>query len=113
HIIINEVGSNVVASYTGSLNVDDATDYPVSTFLSDRGIAPDAAWIANGLGSVDAYALTNGVFNFGPGSSRTANSNTGDLFGVENSAGNQRLMLPDGYVSGTILTGRLTFNSQT
>lgn len=112
----NEVGSDVVISYAGSINTSSLT-------LGLRG--PYDAHGVNGN-----YNTLGGVFNFGTSAIEwLANDNLqtfgaigtkytaadtyeGDDFGI-NHNGLETIRLPENYVSGSEISGSLTFNDAT
>jgi len=113
---IDQVGSNVVETGSGSLSLNGAV-----LFDSGAGAAPSthpssAPSILLGLaplGSVDAYigAIT-GPGNFGTGGQTFADIGTGDSVGIA-PGGRSFILVPAGYVSGRPLTDSDTYNSQT
>ena len=117
-ITINEVGSNVVMTGSGTLNITDLTT--VATNQGPMGGAglgtSSATFILGSVGSFfDEYSgFTTVPSNFGSGGGASATSSTGDVMGVIwQGAPPSHLIVPTGYTSGTYITGSQTFNSQT
>jgi hypothetical protein len=105
-ININQVGSDVVAVGSGTLT----TSNRAGSGVDGAGfIEADSAYIAFGTGSIDVYYLVSGPANFGTGSFVVASSTSGDVFGLLG----YDLLVPVGYVSGTLLSGIDTFNNAT
>jgi PEP-CTERM motif-containing protein len=110
-IDIEQVGPDVVATGSGSLNLTGASFlYPGFSF---GGVEPDLADITVGspsFATVDIYSVT-GPSSFGPGGVAGASSGSGDLFGVVGSNG--WLVVPAGYASGASLSATMTFDHRT
>ena len=117
-ITLTEVGSNVVMSGSGTLNIDDLTLVAGATGpMGGVGLGVNSATFvlgANG-GYYDQYSgILTHPGNFGTGSGLAASSSAGDIVGViYNMAPPHLLIVPAGYTSGSYLTGSQTFNSQT
>lgn len=114
-VIINfeEVGVDVVASYSGSINLTSTISGPGSGSgfnLSDFDGAGTAKFFRSlGGGTTDDYQL--GSFDATPdfGGSGAATSRSGDEFLIEATDTRQQIYLPDGYVTNTSISGSLTF----
>jgi len=111
-ININQVGSDVVATGSGSLDITDlnsnggATSYP--------GIIPNQAVIEEGpsVGATAYYRAVTGPTSFGTLSTPSQPSvASGDEFGISGS--NNTLVVPFGYVTGTTLSASDTYSGQT
>ena len=122
-ITIEQVGNNVVASGSGTVNLTDLT------FVSEAGavaaIGPDPAYIGMGpittapINYLDAYQGLTGPATFGTTSSleTPVTSGSGDLFAF-NSAWDApplapTVFVPIGYTSGTELSATDTYSGQT
>jgi hypothetical protein len=117
-ITITESGSNVVMSASGTLNTTDLT-------LVSSGVGPvgggglginNATFILGGVGGTyDQYSgFTTIPSNFGTGSGLPSSSSSGDIMGVIiDNTPPYMLAVPNGYVSGTLISGSQTFNNQT
>ena len=110
-ISVAETGGNVVATGSGSLNIDSlAAGAPGSaaSFVQANGgslyVGPTA------LTAVVPYTGVTGPANFGAGAFTVADSGAGDIAGID--AGNA-LVVPNGYVSGAALSGSATWNATT
>jgi PEP-CTERM motif len=111
-ITIDQVGPDVVATGSGSLNLTGLTFN--GTVDSAPGVTPIFANITFGEGLIstgDDYGPLMGPSSFGPGIGDIPTSFSGDTFGVVNGIGNVRV--PDGYTSGTPLSGTDTFANLT
>jgi hypothetical protein len=109
-IIINmqETGGDLVVSYSGGLNVDDLVI--ANTGVSASFIAPNEAVVGFGGGFDQYSSAVSGPDLYGTSAFTTASiSNDGDTFVV----GGQFnfLRLPENYVSGTEISGSMTFES--
>jgi hypothetical protein len=112
-IDVTQVGSNVLATGSGSI---DLTDLSFSTtILTATGTIPTFADIAvgpaPGTSGADLYTGATGPANFGPGAATIASSGSGDTLGVVGAFG--YIAVPTGYVSGTALSGSSTFDGTT
>jgi hypothetical protein len=108
---INQVGNDVVAVGSGSLNVSALTFLSSGTFPSN--IVPASGLYRGGVGDV-LFSATNsivGPLNFGTGNvNNIANIATGDQVGI--TAFNGRLFVPVGYVSGNSLSHTSVWTNQ-
>jgi len=106
-ININQVGSDVVAIGSGTLNTSHLAG---NGFIGTDFIEANTARIIFGaIGSGDTY-LISGPANFGAGSFVAASSASGDLFGL---IGFGDVLVPRGYISGALLSGTDTFDNAT
>jgi hypothetical protein len=107
---ISEIGSDVVATGSGSLNLDGLGG-PANT-SSGSAIWPDGGLVVIGpLGfpTLDAYDIFGP--DFGPGGFEPADSGSGDNVGVIGLF--SVLVVPLGYSSGDPLAGSATWESET
>jgi len=110
-ITLQQVGGNVIETGSGSANLSALTF--ITNGVSEGMIFPSAQTAVVGTTSIlgiAEYSGATGPFNFGAGAGKFANSGTGQTFGI---SGGDVLFLPQGYVSGTSLSGSSTFNAQT
>lgn len=113
-VTVAEVGSDVVWSGSGSLNLTDLT----LSFTQDLGSgyqSTDAIWAIgpNAPISCDFYELiTTFPLTFGSGGIAST-SGTGSTVGILPSGANRSLAVPQGYVSGTQISGSTTYVNQT
>jgi len=104
-IVVQQVGSNVTATGTGSVDTTDLTQ-SVPGLVAGSTMVPNAAFIVVGPTTQTNFTEWNG-FTGGPasfgtgGSSGTANSGSGQLVGIVGK--NDILELPTGYASGSNL----------
>nr|MBW4093407.1 PEP-CTERM sorting domain-containing protein [Pseudomonadota bacterium] len=109
-ITVDQVGSDVVATGSGTINTN-------ALVLSSAGTAGPHVNPSNGtiyLGALAAYeqgTSVSGPANFGTGVKVSASSGSGDLVGVNEA--NSRLLLPAGYVSGASLGDTATWDNTT
>jgi hypothetical protein len=113
-LTLNEDGGNLVATVSGSLNTSALT-FNGNSFWNGIMSPLEGVLIVGptGTGSV-TVALWNLQFNdsaFGLNTMNLPpNSFSSDVAGIDLS--HDRVMVPNGYVSGTELTGSATWNSQ-
>jgi hypothetical protein len=112
-IDVYQVGSNVEATGSGSLDLAGLTDYGSASPIP--GVIPTVASIIigpPGTGeSDDIYVGFSGPTNFGEHRHTVASSGTGDLMGISGGVGD--ILVPGGYVSGAALSGSATFDNTT
>jgi hypothetical protein len=107
-VTLSEVGSDVVASGSGTLNL--AALSFVTSGAASPFIAADAPSILVGETSFDAgYTGLSGPNSFGLGVRINATSGIIDLFGLVRQNGTLLLSVPVGYTSGSSLFGRATW----
>ena len=111
-IDVSQVGSNVVATGSGSLDLTGLSF--LFSGVDSSGVNPSSAVIVVGpsvVTSVDVYSGATGPISFGGGSFTHASSGSGDLVGIEGIFGD--IVVPEGYSSGTSLSGSATFDNTT
>jgi len=112
---ISQAGSDVVATFSGSINLTALTSR--GQFMLIGGIDPALAIFASGngvQGSVDGYSGFTGPASWGSGGGTVLTSNTGSLFDVSGpDVAGGFLLVPHLYVSGSALSGSTTFANQT
>jgi len=110
-ITLEQSGSNVVMTGSGSLNITGMT-FDTSG-LVNAGVTPGEAGAFPGAlsANVDIYLGLTGPTSFGSGGFISASSGSGGLFGVQGNGG--FLEVPMGYVSGASLSATDTFNNKT
>jgi hypothetical protein len=116
-VTLEQVGSNVVATGSGPINLTGLT------FLNSGESAGNSAAIAaegtgittgpTGLVNFDAYAGFTGPTSFGSGFAAFANTGSGDFVGISGGTRITALFVPLGYVSGAALSDSMTFNNAT
>jgi hypothetical protein len=111
-VTIDQVGSNVVATGNGTINLTDLT-------LAAGGEHDNAVLFANrpaiiiGAGVLPTgsiYDTLTGPSNFGAGGFFLASSSTGDHFGLFTTTD---FVVPTGYVSGSLLSATATWDDTT
>lgn len=117
-VTVQEVGSDVLFSGSGTLNLTGLSS--VGTQSTAPGVEPDLpAWGVGLLASpdIDVYVVApigslNGPSSFGSGSVRIdADSGTGDVFGIGQNFGVIALAVPQGFVSTNSVTGSATYTN--
>lgn len=117
-IVVTAEESNGDVIFSGSGSADLAGLAPASITGINRFILPgEAEFLIGGIGSllnVDGYSISPGPSSIGPGGFSFASSSTGDRFGINlDPFGDTQLILPDGYVSGSQISGTATFAGAT
>lgn len=121
---LTQMGNNVVASGSGTINLTGLTRG--STFSTGSVIHPSIAEIVTGpSGTIDTYTGLTGPASFGPGGTTIASSGTGVLVGVTSIVTTAasissaaalvaaELAVPSGYMSGGPLSDTSTYLNQT
>ena len=108
-VVLSEVGSDVVATGTGSLDISGLT--AAGSFTENpRGLYPTNQTVrvgSTGTATINFYTgFTSTPGAFGAGGFTAASSGTGDLVAVNNSF----VRIFDGFVSGSSLTTSNTFS---
>jgi hypothetical protein len=111
-VTLQEVGSNVVANGSGTIDYTDLTLSNSGTTSNQALIGPSAQVIQTGpTGPVNFFTysgLLTVLTSFGSGGITHANTGSGDFVGIGTA-----LAVPQGYVSGAALSDSMTFNSAT
>ena len=108
-ITAEEKDGNVVFSFSGELDTTDLVDGP-STFGMGRLKPGNPVLLLIGSGVPESFAPRAGLggpSSLGSGGDSTTNIATGDIFGISPAFGT--VILPDGYVSNTPISGSMTF----
>ena len=111
-VYLYQSGSNVVSSYSGTIDLTglafDGTDGITPAFIQ----GDDATEVFGPtVAGEPVYLGITGPIDFGDGGYTPASSSTGDTFGY---GGLDRdLLLPNGYVSGTFISGSDTWDNTT
>jgi hypothetical protein len=112
-ITIEQVGSNVVATGSGSIDLAGLTSLG-SESGGHTGVAPNIADVLLGppvVSTIDDYGSVTGPGSFGPGGGTNASPGSGDLFGVAGAF--DIIAVPHNYASGTMLSATDTFSGKT
>ena len=106
-LTLQQVGNNVVATGSGTLNL-----YALNLAASGPGsgtIEPSDSLLCGGTGEADYYFTVTGPSDFGSGSSQiNASSNSGNIVGIDG----ENLVVPAGYTSG-LMTDTSTWDNAT
>src|SRR5262249_48788313 len=114
-VTLEQVGSNVVATGSGAINLTGLT-FASGGFSASGGMDPSIAnlVVADGTG-LSRYTGFSGPSSFGPGITIiNDSSDSGDSVGIIGAGGffpGPGIFLPAGYVSGTALSDSSTYNS--
>ena len=112
-VTLQQLGPDVVATGTGTIDYTDLTPLGAAT-QNGPFIRPAAAVIVTGTtgtASVDVYTGFSGPMDFGGGFSTQANSGSGDRVGIGGFT--NLIVVPTGYLSGTLLTSSSTWSGAT
>lgn len=118
-IDIREIGSDVIATSIGSIDLTGLTLITETTYTSASALRPTDAFVATGSATTtNGYSGITGPRDIGFGSVVNATSGSGTPFGlnifpVNRPAGLARLFLPLNYVSGQSIEGSATFANAT
>jgi hypothetical protein len=114
-VTISEVGSDVVVTASGSLNINDLTFVSTSA-LGGAGLGVNTAtFIMGANGNFNTYSgFTSSPSNFGTGGGAPPSSTSGDIFGcIYPGTPPHQLAVPVGYTTGANISSTMTFNGQT
>jgi hypothetical protein len=116
---VSQVGPNVVWSGSGSFNLTDLTFNQNIPGVSTGYNAQNAQFIIGPTSSVSTYSgssFTVHPSSFGGIGSAAVSSTSGSVFGIVQTGGitaPREVLVPQGYVSGTVISGSATFNGTT
>ena len=106
-VMLEQVGSNVVATGSGAINLTDLTFQSHGT--SGSGIDPINGILTVGiLENTHIYTGFSGPTSFGSGGFLSASSGSGDIVGIFANSPSQ-IIVPQGYVSGQRSIRQLNF----
>jgi hypothetical protein len=109
---VNQTGSSVIATGSGSINTAALTIS--GTALDGSNVWPSDGVISVGPNSfVELLTGISGPTSFGSGPQIFANLGTGTVTTLIANLGGQGLYVPNGYVSGSALSATATWNNQT
>jgi hypothetical protein len=113
-ITMGQVGSNVVATGSGAINLTGLT-FAFESLNATNGLFASEGSIAvgpSGFNDVDVYTGFTGPTSFGPGMTNFDSvPGSGDFVGISGFLG--LLVVPHNYSSNTNLAGSLTFTNET
>ena len=109
-ININQVGADVVATTSGTLDLTGLTLIFHAIGLANGSINPSVGFFRSTGGPVDVYDGATGPISFGTGPNQN-NVGIGDAFALETYY--HKVFVPVGYVSGSLLAATSTFQGQT
>jgi hypothetical protein len=114
-VTISEVGSDVIMSGSGSLNLTGLIEGSVQSGWGINGTL--GTWVIGPSSSFFGRKYQGNAFSIYPtsfGSGYTApTSFTGDAFGIQNGSLGKDIIVPIGYTSGSPLSGTATFANKT
>jgi hypothetical protein len=117
-VTLQQVGSNVVATGSGAINLTGLTS--AGQYFNLVGVEANEGFITTGAteniipgytGLLDAYSGFTGPASFGSGGLFVASTSSGDPVSIFGLIG--RLYVAEGYVSGNFLSDSMTFNKAT
>jgi hypothetical protein len=113
-VTLQQVGSNVVATGSGAINLTGLS-FPIPTPMLAVVNAGDGVIITgpHGSGLVDLYTGFMGPSSFGSGGSFAPDIGSGDFVGISGGTMLTFLLVPQGYMSGAALSDSMTFNNAT
>jgi hypothetical protein len=116
-VTLEQVGSNVVATGSGSIDLTDLTFQANFTSSNGAQISPDAnvGYIETGPTTaepINGYRGFTGPFSFGTAAGTRANSGSGNTVAIE-AFDNTIIEVPQGYVSGNPLSDSATYDNET
>jgi hypothetical protein len=121
NVSVSQVGPNVVWSGSGSFNLTSLTLNETIPGVTGGYNKSFAQFVVGSSSPVNATTYSGSSFttfpaNFGSGSGTPPSSSSGSIFGVVQTSGTggpREVLVPQGYTSGTEISGSMTYNSQT
>ena len=113
-VTLQQVGSNVVATGSGAINLTGLTLYQSNVDV-EPGMGPRWASILTGAaGNADQYIGFSGPTSFGSGGGTFASSSSGRIAGIFGAVLlGERLYVPHGYSGGNTLSDSASYDGQT
>jgi VPDSG-CTERM motif len=108
-VTLQEVGSNVVATGSGAIDLTGLSFFSPNSGGSGQ-ISPANAFILTGSGQIDLYTAISGPSSFGAGGFTSASTSSGSAVGISVPG---FLFVPLGYTSNTSLSDSSTYNNAT
>ncbi len=109
-VTLSQQGSDVVANGSGTIDLTGLTSFGSATLFPELYPAHGIITVGDGF-NLDLYGGTSGPFTFGNGGAIFPSSKSGDSVELEDFG--IFLDVPQGYVSGTSLSGSSTFDNTT
>ena len=121
NVSVSQVGPDVVWSGSGSFNLTSLTLNQNIPGVTGGFNQPFAQFIIGPTSPSSATTYSGSSFttfptSFGSGGGLAPSSSSGSLFGVVQTSGPsgpREVVVPPSYVSGTVISGSMTYNSQT
>jgi hypothetical protein len=112
-VTLEQMGSNVVANGSGAFNLTGLTFQ--GSGGANPSIGPNGGFLIvgpSGPGSVDDYrGHISGPASFGSGGTTSSSGGNGNFVGIFASLFAADLLVPQGYVSGNLLSDTSTYNN--
>ena len=108
-IIINAVESAGDVVFTGGGTADTSALTFDSSGFAFAGVNPSFPFLHMNDGNANILTGLLGPSTFGVGFGAGADSSSGDTFGINFQSSTLSLLVPQGYVSGSALSGTMTF----
>jgi hypothetical protein len=109
-VSLQQVGANVVATGSGSIDITDLSIIP-NTFAVAPVISPTIGVLYLSVGNGDLYSSISGPSEFGSGGFNNSASGSGNVAGIDFL--DRSVIVPEGYVSGDALSSSLTWDNAT
>ncbi len=116
NFLIQQVGADVVTSFTGVVNKSALTSLGGANGSGKfwgNFFAGGSVLQVGPLSNFTSYSGLNGSGVLGSGSQTVAGINTGDNVGINSNGSNTKLFLPVNYVSGSSISGTSTYSGKT
>jgi hypothetical protein len=119
NILVSQVGPNVVWSGSGSFNLTSLTlnqNFPSVPAGFNQNFAQFIVGSTSNATTYSGSSFTTFPTSFGSGGGATPSSSSGSVFGVVQTGGlgsPREVLVPQGYVSGTVISGSTTYDTQT
>jgi hypothetical protein len=110
-VTLEQVGSDVVASGSGAIDLTDLSPPFFNIGFFSHLIPNDGVINTGQVSSIDEYSGITGPTSFGSAGDEVASSGSGDLVGI--SGLEDDLVVPAGYISGEALSDSATYDNRT
>lgn len=118
-LTVSQVGPDVVWSGSGSFNLTDLSINQNLPGVSSGYNAPNGQFIVGPASNATTYtgsSFTTFATSFGTPGGAPLSSTSGSIFGIVQTlgpSGPREVLVPEGYISGTVISGSATYNGQT